>query len=262
MRMPAMFVGHGSPMNAIEDNTFTKGWERVAEKLPRPKAILSVSAHWYTDGTRINNDPAPRTIYDMYGFPKELYEIVYDAPGSPETAEAVLSQLSRHPYPCVVDNSWGVDHGTWSVLHKMYPDRSIPVLQLSINGRADAKTHFEIGRSLSDLRDQGVMIFGSGNVVHNLRRVQMQRADGFDWAYEFDGYIRDNMVSRNADAILNYGLAGDSAKLAFPTPEHYDPLLYVLGASRDDDQITVFNEACVMGSISMTSYVFHEVEIK
>lgn len=259
--MPALFVGHGSPMNAIEDNSFTHGWELMAGKLPRPDVILSVSAHWYTDGTRINNDPAPRTIYDMYGFPKALYEIVYNAPGSPKVAEAVLERLSRRSSPCVIDNSWGLDHGTWSVLHKMVPDRSIPVLQLSIDGSADAKTHFEIGQALSELRDQGVMIFGSGNVVHNLRRVQMQRADGFDWAYEFDSYIRDNMVKRQVDAILNHDLAGECAKLAFPTPEHYDPLLYVLGASREDDTLTVFNEACVMGSVSMTSYVFHKGEI-
>ena len=262
MRMPALFVGHGSPMNAVEENVFTKGWVRIAEKLPRPKVILSISAHWYTDGTRVNNDPAPKTIYDMYGFPKELYEIVYDAPGSPEVAEAVLAQLSHNSHPCVVDNSWGLDHGTWSVLHRMYPDRRIPVLQLSIDGSADAKTHFDIGRSLSELRDRGVMIFGSGNVVHNLRRVQMQRADGFDWAYEFDGYIRDHMVKREAEAILDHSQAGDCAKLAFPTPEHYDPLLYVLGASREEDKLTVFNEACVMGSVSMTSYAFHNVEIK
>ena len=255
MRMPVLFVGHGSPMNAIEDNAFTEGWKRIAADLPRPEVILSVSAHWYTDGTRISSDPAPRAIYDMYGFPKALYDVVYNAPGSPETAAKILSLIT---VPCAVDNSWGLDHGTWSVLHKMYPDRNIPVLQLSIDGRADARAHFDIGRSLAVLREQGVMIFGSGNVVHNLRRIQMNRADGFDWAYEFDAYVRDNLINRRPEAILNPEKAGACSKLSIPTPDHYDPLLYVLGASQEDDALSIYNEACVMGSISMTCYAFHK----
>lgn len=255
MRMPALFIGHGSPMNAIEDNTFTKGWQHIAERLPRPSIILSVSAHWYTRGTRINSDPAPRTIHDMYGFPKVLYDIIYDAPGSPETSKKIMKMLQL---PVMEDNSWGIDHGTWSVLHRMYPDRSIPVLQLSIDANAAPDHHYEIGRALSRLRDEGIMILGSGNVVHNLRRARMDMPDGFDWAYEFDSYIRTRMTERQVKDILNHRLAGKCAELAFETREHYDPLLYVLGASREDDTLTVFNEACVMGSVSMTSYVFHK----
>lgn len=253
MRMPALFVGHGSPMNAIEDNIFTRGWRALSEALPRPKAILSVSAHWYTNGTRVSNDLSPRTIHDMYGFPKALYEIRYDVSGAPEVAQMVMDKLT---HPCRIDNSWGIDHGTWSVLHVMYPDREIPVLQLSVDGSAPAQVHLEIGRSLAALRENGVMIFGSGNVVHNLRRIRMDEPRGFDWAYAFDGWIKTHVLSRAFDKAADYYLAGDAAKLSVPTPDHFYPLLYVLGASHEMDQLEVHNEASVMGSISMTSYVF------
>ncbi|SCZ81198.1 Aromatic ring-opening dioxygenase, catalytic subunit, LigB family [Acidaminobacter hydrogenoformans DSM 2784] len=255
MRMPALFIGHGSPMNAIEDNAFTKGWRHIAGTLPRPTVILSVSAHWYTRGTRISSEPAPRTIHDMYGFPAALYQIVYDAPGAPDTSDKIRKMI---PVPVVEDNSWGLDHGTWSVLHVMYPERDIPVLQLSIDANTAPENHLKIGRALSRLRDEGVMILGSGNVVHNLRRVRMDMPNGFDWAYEFDGYIRSHIEEGQLDAVLNHKMAGPCAELAFETREHYDPLLYVLGASREDDELTVFNEACVMGSVSMTSYVFQK----
>lgn len=255
MRMPTLFIGHGSPMNAIEDNAFTSNWKKIAESLPRPEVILSVSAHWFTEGTRVMDDPAPPTIYDMYGFPKALYEIVYDAPGAPEAAKTIMKQIS---HPCVMDHSWGLDHGTWSVLRVMYPERDIPVLQLSIDGRASAQTHFEIGKSLASLRDQGIMILGSGNVVHNLRRVRMTMEAGFDWAQEFDNYICQNVTQRRFDDVIHYSRAGSVAELAFPTHEHFDPLLYVIGASHEQDTLKVYNEVCTMGSISMTSYVFTE----
>lgn len=253
MRMPALFIGHGSPMNAIEDNEFTREWKAIAASLPRPKAILCVSAHWYTDGTRVMKDPSPKTIYDMVGFPKALYEIIYNAPGAPELAEKAKSLIT---HPTVFDSSWGFDHGTWSVLHIMYPERNIPVFQLSIDGRAPAEEHFRIGQELASLRNEGVMILGSGNVVHNLRRVQMNMKDGFDWAQTFDNYIKQRITDRRFEDVVHHTRAGESAAFAFPTPDHYYPLLYVLGAADDNDNLSVHSAACIMGALSMTSFVF------
>ncbi|MFA7636853.1 MAG: 4,5-DOPA dioxygenase extradiol [Monoglobales bacterium] len=253
-KMPALFVGHGSPMNAIEDNGYTRTWKSIAERITKPEAILSVSAHWFTNGTRIMNEENPRTIYDMYGFPKELYEVTYNTAGSPEIAEIVKSLISRETK---FDNSWGIDHGTWSVLVHMYPNRDIPLFQISIDAAAPPVEHYKIGRELKSLREQGVLIFGSGNIVHNLRLVDWnQENKGFDWAYEFDEYVYENVIGKNHDNILRFNELGNIASLAVPTPDHFYPLLYVLGASREDDKISVYNKSCELGSLSMTAYLF------
>lgn len=251
-KMPVLFVGHGSPMNAIEDNIYTRKWIEIGAALPRPEAILVVSAHWTTDGTCITDSPHPRTIYDMYGFPKELYEVAYQPPGSPKHARmsAELLENSR------VDNSWGIDHGSWSVLCRMYPKADIPVFQLSLDLNASRQKHFEIGQALKPLREKNVLIMGSGNVVHNLSRVNWDMTEGYPWATEFDGYIRDRILERKFHEVIDYKRAGQSAQFAFRTMEHFDPLLYVLGASDASDRITVMNDNCTMGSLSMTSYLF------
>lgn len=251
-KMPVLFVGHGSPMNAIENNDYTRSWEEIARKIPKPKAILSISAHWYTNGTRINNSEKPKMVYDMYGFPEELYQVVYPAPGALKLAEVTKNLISRE---VKADNSWGIDHGTWSVLHRMYPAAEIPVFQLSIDSSAPAETHYKIGQELSSLREQGVLIFGSGNIVHNLSRVNWELEGGYPWADAFDSYIKHKILNRQNQDVINYRSAGELSKLAFSTPEHFYPLLYVLGASGADDTITIFNDSCTLGSISMTSYL-------
>lgn len=252
-RMPVLFVGHGSPMNAIEENPFVEEWKALGERLPRPEAILSVSAHWYTKDTRITDSEAPRTVYDMYGFPEELYKIVYNAKGSPHFAHLAQSLVGRR---VTIDNSWGHDHGTWSVLHRMYPQADIPVFQLSVDRNASAADHYEIGKELSALREQGVLIFGSGNVVHNLSRVNWDMDGGYSWAEEFDLYIKENILAGKEEHVIAYENAGSCASLAVPMADHFSPLLYVLGAARGGKPISVFNEACVLGSLSMTSYLF------
>ena len=257
-RMPVLFVGHGSPMNAIEDNEFSKGWREIAGRLPRPRAILSVSAHWTISGTHVNDELHPRTIHDFYGFPKPLYDVTYQPPGAPGAARAAAHLLSDGPdaITASVDNSWGIDHGTWSVLRWMYPYADIPVFQLSIARRESRQHHLDIGRQLRPLRDQGILILGSGNVVHNLALADWGMAGGFDWADDFDQYIRDSVIDGRFDDVVNFHRAGNSVARAFTTTEHFDPLLYVLGAVDGRDQVAVFNEARIMGSLSMTSYLF------
>jgi 4,5-DOPA dioxygenase extradiol len=252
-KMPVLFVGHGSPMNAIEDNEFTDKWASIGKSLPRPEAILSISAHWFTDGVRICDEEHPKQIYDMYGFPRELYELKYPAQGAPELAHATKSLLNE---VVSVDNSWGIDHGTWSVLCRMYPEADIPVYQLSIDRRAAAELHYDLGKQLQPLRDQGVLILGSGNVVHNLARISWELEDGYSWAEEFDSYIKEAILSGDHQKVIHYEKSGKAAELAFVTPEHYYPLLYALGATRQEDQITVYNDACILGSLSMTGYIF------
>ena len=253
-KMPVLFVGHGSPMNAIEDNAYSRTWRNIAELMPKPEVILSFSAHWYTKGTKIMNEENPKTIYDMYGFPKELYEVTYNTTGSPAMAETSKALISRET---VYDNTWGIDHGTWSVLVHMYPERNIPVFQISIDAGAPPETHYKIGRELKTLREQGVLIFGTGNIVHNLRMADWNRSgEGFDWAYEFDGFVYENIMKKNHENILKYGEQGNLARLAVPIPDHFYPLLYALGASDEEDKISVFNKACELGSVSMTAYLW------
>ena len=253
-KMPVVFEGHGSPMNAIEDNEYSRTWKSIGKRIPKPEAILSISAHWYTKGTKIQNEEQTETIYDMYGFPKELYEIVYNSPGSPSIAKISKELISRETE---YYNSWGIDHGTWSVLVHMYPDRDIPVFQISIDAQAPAETHYKIGKELKSLREKGVLIFGTGNIVHNLRLVDWHKGSkGFDWAYEFDEYIYENIIEKNYGNILRYDELGDVAKLAVPTPDHFYPLLYTLGAVDGEDKVSTFNKSCELGSLTMTSYIW------
>lgn len=253
-RMPMIFAGHGSPMSAIENNTFTAAWEKLGKELPRPKAILSISAHWVSKGLKVQTAPQPRQVYDMYGFPQALYDVIYPVQGSSELTKAVLNSIQSSTV--TPDDSWGIDHGTWAVLCRMYPAADIPVVQLGIDVSKTPAELYQIGRELQHLREQGVLLFASGDVVHNLRRIDWNRSDGFDWADDFDIYIRDNILSRNDEAIINYTAFGEAARLACPTPEHFYPLLYVLGAASPQDKPSVFNDARTMGSLSMTGYVW------
>lgn len=250
-RMPVLFIGHGSPMNAIEENAFSAQWEKLGPQLPKPEAILAVSAHWFTRGTRVTNAPRPKMVYDMYGFPKALYEVVYPAPGSPHFAERTQALTGAQ-----FDTTWGLDHGSWSVLRRLFPQADVPVFQLSVDSLATVQTHYELGKRLRALRNEGVLILGSGNIVHNLARVAWDQEGGFPWAKEFDSAIRNHILRRNVEGVLQYPKIGASAALAFTTLDHFAPLLYALGAADEQDRITVFNDACVLGSLSMTSYLF------
>ena len=314
-RMPVLFVGHGSPMNAIEDNAFSRTWRELgreftgeslasaptptvtasapaaptaAPPFPRPKAILMISAHWFTSGTLIMANERPGMIYDMYGFPRPLYEIEYPAPGAPELAETI-HQLLLKPDERTgrsaasgarPSTSWGFDHGGWSVLVHLFPKADIPLLQLSVDRTAAPAEKFAIGQALKPLRDQGVLIIGSGNVVHNLGMVQFGLEGGKPWADAFDIAVKDAIIRHRFDEVVDYPtitskhaptasatpnparlataterLATATEMLAVPTTDHFDPLLYVLGAADDHDPITVFNEARIYGSLSMTSYL-------
>ena len=253
-KMPVLFIGHGSPMNAIEDNAFTREWVETGRSLPRPRAVLSVSAHWVTGGTSVTDILHPRMVYDMYGFPKELYEVDYRPAGAPELAHAVLGLLPH----AIVDNRWGIDHGTWSVLCRMFPEADIPVFQVSLDAGASREDHYAMGQALAPLCEQGVLILGSGNVVHNLPLVEWTRAGGFPWAQEFDHYIQERILAGDTDGVIHYEKAGASSQNAFRTTEHFDPLLYALGAAGSSSGAVVFNDRCIMGSISMTCYRFDE----
>jgi 4,5-DOPA dioxygenase extradiol len=252
-RMPAVFYGHGSPMNVIEDNAHTRAWQRLGTRLPRPKAILSVSAHWTTRGTAVTAMPAPNTIHDFGGFPQALFDVRYPAPGEPELAARVARLLAPVTLaPVQLDQSWGLDHGTWSVLVKTYPEATIPVLQLSVDITQPPAYHFALGRQLAALRDEGVLIIGSGNVVHNLARLD-PASRGADWARRFDAAMRQSMLAGQFEQVVNYRDLGSDAALSVPTPEHFLPLLYVLGAHRADEPIEIVTEGIELGSISMTS---------
>ena len=252
-RLPVLFAGHGSPMNAIENNSFTAVWHSLGQQMPRPRAILSISAHWYVPGSRVNDDPSPRTIYDMYGFPPELYAKTYPAAGSPALAARVQELLGS---AVQTDNTWGIDHGSWSVLTHMYPAADIPVVQLSVDRTASPRRQYELGQALRPLRDEGVLILGSGNVVHNLAHVRWDMQGGYPLAQQFDDTIKEAVLRGDIDKVLQYDRLGEAAALAVPMPDHYAPLLYTLGACTGGEQVTVFNPVCVMGSLSMTGYLF------
>lgn len=253
-RAPALFVGHGSPMNAIEDNSFTREWERLGQALPRPAAILAISAHWFTGGTLISDVAQNQTIHDMYGFPEALYRIRYDAAGAPDVAARVQSLLRGRG--AQLSGEWGLDHGAWSVLRRMYPRADIPVLQLSVDRNLTAAQHYRLGQALAPLRDDNIMVLASGNVVHNLGMVSWSMEGGFPWADSFDRTIRDAVLQRDFDRAMNYRDAGGAARLAVPTMDHFAPLFYALGAAAEGETATVFNDARVMGSLSMTGYLF------
>jgi len=252
-KMPVLFVGHGSPLNAIEENKYSLAWGHLADSIPKPKAILAISAHWYTEGTRVSTAAEPKQIYDMYGFPEALYQVKYPVKGAPELAQHTQNLLTRD---VVADNTWGIDHGSWSILHRAYPKADIPVYQLSVNRAASAAEHFQMGQELKALREKDVLILCSGNVVHNLARVDWNMEKGYDWADEFDGYIKDKVQAGDYEAVIEYQKAGKIAQMSFSTPEHFYPLLYALGAADETDKVSVFNEGSTMGALSMTSYVF------
>ena len=251
-RMPALFAGHGSPMNAIEENRFSKGWEEVGRRLLKPKAILAVSAHWYTHGLWTNDAARPEQVYDMYGFPQALYDLAYPAPGDPALAHELVDLLGGEAR---IDNSWGIDHGTWSVLHRMFPEADVPVVQLSVDGDRKPAGHLELGRRIAALRDEGVMVFGSGNVVHNLGMVDWSSDDGTEWNKRFDSQIHSAIERRDFDAVADWRRL-EGADLAVPTPEHFLPLLTILGATSDDDVMETFSEGYTLGSMAMTGYLF------
>lgn len=253
---PVIFIGHGSPMNAVEDNDFTKGWKEIKCSIPKPKAILVISAHWESNNSLIQANEKPATIYDFYGFPKALYEIIYESKGSIELANKTLKLVKDS----LLDEQRGYDHGVWSVLQVMYPEADIPVIQMSIDLKKSPKELFKIGEALKPLREEGVLILGSGNIVHNLRLASYNIAGGYDWAHKFDDFIYEKIKGRDFDAIIKYEKFGEAAKLAVPEPSHFNPLLYVLGAVDEKDEVSVYNRMNFAGSVSMTSYVFKEVK--
>lgn len=254
-RLPVLFVGHGSPLTAFEDNHYTRSWASLLDDI-KPSAVLCVSAHWYISGTAVTTMTAPRTIHDFYGFPQHLYQFQYPAPGSPPLAQRVTELLA--PLQVVKDQQWGLDHGCWTVMKHLYPQADVPVVQLSIDMNRDARWHYNIGKQLAALREENVLVIGSGNVVHNLRRIQFSDdAPAYPWAEQFNQHVRESIESRNHDALIDYQSGDDSlsraAMLSIPTPDHYFPLLYVLGASDEKDAIHVSLDDIVLGSISMMS---------
>ena len=230
--MPAIFFGHGNPMNAVLNNSYTEGWRRIGQQIPRPKAILSISAHWFVPETAVTISAAPRTIHDFGGFPRELHQVQYPAPGDPEIARRVQQMLA--PLPVRLDDSWGLDHGTWSVLRHVYPDADIPVVQLSIDETQPAAFHFELGGKLAPLRDERILIIGSGNLVHNLHTYAWGRhmPEPYDWAVHFETKAKEMMLAGEYKPLVDYEQLGPEALLSIPTPDHYLPLLYVIGAIR------------------------------
>ncbi len=249
--LPAIFFGHGNPMNAVMNNSYTEGWRRTGTETPRPKAILSVSAHWFVPGTGVTIIAAPRTIHDFGGFPRELYQVQYPAPGDPYLARRVQELLA--PVPVALDNSWGLDHGTWSVLRHVYADADIPIVQLSIDETQPAAFHFELGRKLTPLRDEGSLIVGSGNLVHNLHAYAWGRhvPDPYDWAVRFETEAKQIMTAGEYKPLIEYEKLGPEAMLAIPTPDHYLPLLYVIATRQRGEVITFPIEGVDGGSISM-----------
>ena len=251
MRMPAIFFGHGNPMNALYQNLYTQAWRELGKTIPKPKAILCISAHWYIPGTAVTFDHQPRTIHDFGGFPKELYQVQYPAPGNQELALTVQKMLS--PLPVELDHNWGLDHGTWSVLCHVYPEANIPVVQLSIDETKPAQFHFEVGTTLSSLREQGILIIGSGNIVHNLHTYAWggHVPEPYDWAVRFENKARELMMVGNFKPLIDYENFGRDAILSIPTPDHYLPLLYVLGTWQQGETISFPVEGVDGGSISM-----------
>ncbi|MBN3584580.1 4,5-DOPA dioxygenase extradiol [Algoriphagus aestuarii] len=253
--MPALFIGHGSPMNGIEDNEFSQRWSQLAKEFPTPTAVLVVSAHWFTKGTKITAMDFPETIHDFGGFPRELFEVQYPAPGSPKLARETANLLI--PNLVELDHDWGLDHGTWTVVRHMFPKANIPVLQLSIDYTKPPKFHFELAKELVALRKKGVLIIGSGNMVHNLRMVAWDKLNepeyGYDWALEISSKFKSKILDGDFNPLIDYTSLGKEAILAVPTPEHYLPLLYTLGLKTGSEPITFFNDKAVGGSLTMTS---------
>jgi 4,5-DOPA dioxygenase extradiol len=252
-RMPVLFVGHGSPMNAIEDNEFSRGWVAAAKELPKPNAILCVSAHWLTRGVFVTAMEKPKTIHDYYGFPQALFDVRYPCAGSPVIAEEVMTTVkSTEVKP---DQEWGLDHGTWSILNRMFPAADVPVLQLSIDYYQPGQFHYDLAKELSPLREKGVLIIGSGNIVHNLRLAKFgANPTPYDWAIEFDNLSKRLIESKAHDKLIDWESLGEAAKLSIPTPDHYFPMLYALGLQGKEESLTFFNEQLAFGAGSMRSF--------
>lgn len=250
--MPVLFVGHGSPMNAIEENEFTKGWAQMAEGLPKPRAILCISAHWETRGTYVTAMEQPRTIHDFYGFPQALFDVQYGAKGDPHLAEELRLLIRKTELQ--LDHEWGLDHGTWSVIKHIYPSADVPVLQLSLAKNQAPAWHYELAKELSTLRTKGVLMIGSGNIIHNLRLLNWQKPEeAYDWALDLNEQVKEFISADQHQPLIDYQQLGKAAALAIPSPEHYLPLLYTLGLKEAQEQVTFMNDQLQLGAISMTS---------
>lgn len=254
-KMPVLFVGHGNPMNAIEENEFVQGFRNAAKSIPKPNAILCISAHWLTNGTKVTAMIMPQTIHDFGGFPQALFDVQYPAPGSPELAKETQGILA--PTAVELDESWGLDHGTWTVLKHFYPDANIPVIQLSIDYNKPMQWHFDLAKQLQSLREKGVLIIGSGNIVHNLGKVDWARMNeigyGHDWAIEARTYFNKAILDGDFQGLIDYQKGPQALQLAVPTPDHYIPLLYTLGLKSEKEELGLFNDKLLAGSLSMTS---------
>lgn len=253
-KMPVLFIGHGSPMNGIEDNAFTQGWIEIAKTMELPSAVLVISAHWLTRGTHVTAMDFPKTIHDFGGFPDELYQVRYPAPGSPELATEIQKDIRT--VEVGLDHEWGLDHGTWTVVRHMFPDANIPVLQLSIDYSKPAHYHYNLANQLIKLRKKGVLIIGSGNMIHNLRMIDwqmMKENKGYDWAEELNNQFIQLIENKQHSKLYNLQELGEAGKLAIPTPDHYYPLMYSLGLQDAKDDVEIFNNHLLGGSLSMTS---------
>jgi len=254
-RMPVLFVGHGSPMYVIEENEFTRTWEKLGEIIPTPKAIICISAHWETRGTHVTSMQHPPTIHDFGGFPRELYEIQYPAPGDPELAKETIETFIGSKV--IADEKWGLDHGAWSVIRRMYPNAEIPVIQMSLDYTKSPKEHYDLAKELTQFRDKGVLVIGSGNMVHNLQKVSWDKPDdeeyGFDWSIEANDKFKTLILENKYNELINYKQLGTAVQMAVPTPDHYLPLLYALALKTENEEISFFNDKAVMGSLTMTS---------
>ncbi len=255
-KMPVLFLGHGSPMNALEDNEFVHGWIDAGNSIPKPNAILCISAHWETRGTYVTVMEQPRTIHDFGGFPQELFNVQYPAPGSPELAKEVQETVKNAEVRS--DEKWGLDHGCWSVVKHLYPHADVPVVQMSLDYYQPAQYHYNLGKELSRLRNKGILIVGSGNIVHNLRMVAWDKLDkagfGYDWAIEANDRMKELILSGDYNPLINYDKQGEAFKLAIPTPEHYLPMLYALALKEEKEEVGLFNDSAVGGSLTMTSF--------
>lgn len=253
--MPVLFLGHGSPMNAIEDNEFTQGFRKIAQEIPKPSSVLVVSAHWETNGTQVTAMEKPRTIHDFGGFPPALFAVKYPAPGNPALASEISIEVKDEKI--VPDHKWGLDHGAWSVVKHLYPEADVPVLQMSLNYCKTPQQHYELAKELSFLRSKGVLIVGSGNIVHNLGMVAWKKLDtagyAYDWAIEANTKMKDYILNEDHQSLIDYTKQGTAFNLSIPTPDHYLPLLYTLALKEKNEPIDLFNDQAVGGSISMTS---------
>jgi 4,5-DOPA dioxygenase extradiol len=253
-KMPVLFLGHGSPMNAIEENEFTEGWKSIGKTIPKPAAVLCISAHWETRGTFVTSMEKPKTIHDFGGFPEELYEVQYPAPGNPDLAMEIKNLVTNTQIG--LDEKWGLDHGCWSVVRHLYPNADIPVIQMSMDYYMSAQQHYDLANELAIFRNKGILIIGSGNMVHNLGLVDWNKLNdtyGFEWAIEANEKMKKYILSSDHEQLINYRSQGRAFDLAIPTPDHYLPLLYTMALQDKEDTVYIFNDKPVGGSLTMTS---------